>query len=479
MATLEQKLDHDRLFIAGRWAEPAGRGTIAVINPSSEEQIGHIPAGDAADVDAAVAAARSASETWAETGVAERARYLEAIADALEDTADELAVLIARELGMPLKLARIIQVDLPIRTFRGMAEALGRVRWSEEIGNSLVLREPVGVVAAITPWNYPLHQIANKVAAAIAAGAPVVLKPSSEVPLNAFALAEAIDRVGLPAGVVNVVTGPGSVVGEALAAHPDVDMVSFTGSTAAGRRVATLAAAAIRPVTLELGGKSANLILDDAELEPAVRDGVAKCMLNSGQTCSALSRMLVSERRLADAEAIAAEAAAALRLGDPLLPDTRLGPVVSARQREAIRAHICSGEADGARIVTGGSEPPAHLDRGFFVTPTVFSDVTPEMAIAQEEVFGPVLAMMPCRDEEDAVRIANDTPYGLSGGVWSSDPARAERVALRLRTGQVEINGGAFNPHAPFGGYKRSGFGREGIGPYAIEEFLVTKALQR
>jgi aldehyde dehydrogenase (NAD+) len=479
MPTLEQRLDHDTLFIAGRWTEPSGRATIAVVNPASEQEIGHIPSGDATDVDTAVAAARAAFATWGQSTVAERAGYLTAIADELDAVADDLAALIASDLGMPLKLARIIQVGLPIRTFRGMAAALDGVTWTEEIVNSLVLREPVGVVGAITPWNYPLHQIANKVAPAIAAGAPIVLKPSSEVPLNAFALAEVIERVQLPSGVFNLVTGPGSVVGEALASHADVDMISFTGSTEAGRRVGELAACAVKPVTLELGGKSANIILDDADLGRAVRDGVSKCMLNSGQTCSALSRMLVPEHRLAEAEAFAGEAAAAFRLGDPFAPDTRLGPVVSAAQRETVRAYIRSGEADGARLVTGGCEAPPELDRGYFVAPTVFSEVTPSMAVAREEIFGPVLVLMPYRDEEDAVRIANDTPYGLSGGVWSGDPARAERVARRLRTGQVEINGGAFNPYAPFGGYKRSGHGREGIGPYAIEEFLVTKALQR
>jgi aldehyde dehydrogenase (NAD+) len=339
-----------------------------------------------------------------------------------------------------------------------------------------VVREPIGVLGAITPWNYPLHQIAAKVAPAFAAGCTVVLKPSEVAPLNAFALAEIIEAAGLPAGVFNLVTGTGPVVGEAIAAHPGIDMISFTGSTRAGRRVSELAAATVKPVAMELGGKSPNVILDDADLEQAVTDGVAKCFLNSGQTCSALTRMLVPREKLGEAERLAAAAAEKFTPGDPFEPSTRLGPLVSASQRERVRDYIEKGEAEGAKLVTGGVEPPDGLDQGYFVRPTVFSEVTPEMTIAQEEIFGPVLTIQPYEDEEDAVRIANDSDYGLAGGVWSGDSDRAVAVARRIRTGQVEINGGAYNLLAPFGGFKQSGHGREN-GRFAIEEMLQTKSL--
>jgi len=351
------------------------------------------------------------------------------------------------------------------------------IAWEEEIGHSRVLREPVGVLGAITPWNYPLNQIAAKVAPALAAGCTVVLKPSEVVPLNAFILAETIEAAGLPAGVFNLVTGTGPVVGEAVAGHPGVDMVSFTGSTRAGRRVSELASATVKPVAMELGGKSPNVILDDADLARAVPDGVAKCFLNSGQTCSALTRMLVPRAKLAEAEELAAQAAESFTPGDPFEGSTRLGPLVSDVQRERVRGYIRKGEEEGAKLLTGGAEPPEGLERGYFVRPTVFSEVTPEMTIAQEEIFGPVLVIQPYEDDDDAVRIANATVYGLAGGVWSADTERAIAVAKRIRTGQIEINGAAFNPLAPFGGYKQSGHGREN-GRYAIEELLQVKSLQ-
>jgi len=378
---------------------------------------------------------------------------------------------------MPRKLTRMIQVGLGINHFAAMPGALEEVRWEEEVGNSRVLREAAGVVGAITPWNYPLNQIGAKVAPALAAGCTVVLKPSEVVPLNAFILAEVIKSVGLPPGVFNLVTGIGPVVGEAIAAHPGVDLVSFTGSTRAGRRVSELAAATVKPVAMELGGKSPNVLLDDADFARAVPDGVAKCFLNSGQTCSALTRMLVPRSRLAEVEELATAAAEGFTPGDPLDPATRLGPLVSAHQRERVRGYIAKGEAEGAKLLAGGAEPPEGLTRGYFVRPTVFSEVTPEMTIAREEIFGPVLVIQPFDDEDDAVRIANASEYGLAGGVWAGDEERAITVAKRLRTGQIEINGGAFNPAAPFGGYGQSGHGREN-GRFGLEEMLQVKSLQ-
>jgi acyl-CoA reductase-like NAD-dependent aldehyde dehydrogenase len=448
-----------------------------VVNSTTEDVMGTIPEGTPEDIDRAVRAAREAFAAWGRTGREERAGYLEAIAAGLTERGEEIATTVSQELGMPLKLSRQIQAGLPTMSFASMPALMEEVRWEEQIGNSLVVREPVGVLGAITPWNYPLHQIAAKVAPALAAGNTVVLKPSEVVPLNAFILAEIIQAVGLPAGVFNLVTGAGPVVGEALAAHPGVDMVSFTGSTRAGRRVSELASQTVKPVALELGGKSPNVILDDADLERAIPDGVAKCFLNSGQTCSALTRMLVPREKLEVAEQIAAAAAETFTPGDPFEPDTRLGPLVSESQRERVRGYIQKGEAEGAKLVTGGAEPPEGLDRGYFVRPTVFSEVDPSMTIAREEIFGPVLAIQPYEDEEDAVRIANESDYGLAGGVWSADEERAKGIARRIRTGQVEINGGAFNPLAPFGGYKQSGHGRE-LGRFAIEEMLQVKSMQ-
>jgi aldehyde dehydrogenase (NAD+) len=477
MATAADTLTRDKLFIDGGWVEPAGAGTIDVINPATEEVIGIIPEGTPEDADRAVRAARAAFASWSAVDPHERAGLCAAIGAKLTERADELAVLITGELGMPLEQARAIQAGLPALNFSSMTDIVDEVAWREEVGNSLVVREPVGVVAAITPWNYPLNQIALKVAPAMTAGCTVVLKPSEVAPLNAFVLAEACEAVGLPAGVFNLVTGYGPVVGEAIVSHPQTDMVSFTGSTRAGRRVSELAAARVKPVAVELGGKSPNVILDDADLERAVTDGVGKCFLNSGQTCSALTRMLVPRERLEAAEQIAAAAADAYTPGDPLAEGSAIGPLVSDVQLERVRGYIEKGEQEGAKLVTGGAQPPEGLEQGYFVRPTVFSEVTPDMTIAQEEIFGPVLAIMPYEDEEDAVRIANDSEYGLSGGVWSADEERAKNVAARIRTGQVAINGGTWNPMAPFGGFKQSGHGRE-AGRYGLEEYLVAKSLQ-
>jgi aldehyde dehydrogenase (NAD+) len=477
MATAAEVQVRDRIYIGGEWVEPSGSAPIEVINSTTEEVMGTIPACGAADADRAVAAARTAFPAWSATSREERAGYLNAIAAGLGERSEEIAATIAQELGMPLKLCQIVQVGLPTSQFAAAAKLIDEVAWEEEIGNSRIIREAMGVLGAITPWNYPLNQIVAKVAPALAAGCTVVLKPSEVTPLNAFQLAEVIDAAGLPAGVFNLVTGTGPDVGEAIAGHPGIDMVSFTGSTRAGRRVSELASATVKPVAMELGGKSPNLILDDADLARAVPDGVAKCFLNSGQTCSALTRMLVPRDKLAEAEQIAAATAEAFTPGDPFEASTRLGPLVSDLQRERVRGYIRKGEEEGAKLIAGGAEAPEGLEHGFFVRPTVFSEVTPEMTIAQEEIFGPVLAIQPYDGEDDGVRIANDSPYGLAGGVWSGDQDRAIAVAKRIRTGQIEINGGAYNPLAPFGGYGQSGHGREN-GRYGLEEMLQVKSLQ-
>ena len=389
----------------------------------------------------------------------------------------DIGNVVAQEVGMPINLSTMIQAGLPIMTFGSMGQLLDTFPFEEQVGNSLIVREPVGVVGAITPWNYPLHQIAAKVAPAMAAGCTVVLKPSEVAPLNAFILAEVIDEAGLPPGVFNLVTGTGPVVGEAIAAHPDVDMVSFTGSTRAGRRVSELAAKTVKRVALELGGKSPNVILEDADLGRAVADGVAKAFLNSGQTCSALTRMIVPRDKLPEVEQLAVQAAETYTPGDPFSGDTRLGPLVSATQRERVRGYIQKGIDEGAKLLTGGVDAPEGLDKGYFVRPTVFSEVDPDSTIAQEEIFGPVLSIIPFDNEAEAVEIANNTVYGLAGGVWSGDADRAKGVARQLRTGQVEVNGGSFNPMAPFGGYKQSGHGRE-LGKFGLEEYLEVKSLQ-
>jgi aldehyde dehydrogenase (NAD+) len=470
-------IERDKVYIDGAWVPSTGKGTIDVVNSTTEEVMGHIPAGTAEDVDKAVKAARKAFESWSSTSVEERAKYLTRITEGLQARMDEIATLVSQEVGMPKSLSLLVQAGLPLMDFQNTASLVSEVQFEEQVGNSLIVREPVGVVGAITPWNYPLHQVAAKVAPALAAGCTIVLKPSEVAPLNAFVLAEIIDDVGLPAGVFNLVTGTGDVVGEAMSAHPDIDMISFTGSTRAGKRISEVAAATVKRVTLELGGKSPNVILDDADLEQAVADGVAKAFLNSGQTCSALTRMIVPRSKLAEVEAIAKATAEAFTPGDPFGESTRLGPLVSEAQRERVRGYIKKGEKEGARLVTGGAEAPEGLEQGYFVRPTVFSDVTTDMTIAQEEIFGPVLSILPYDDDEEAVRIANDTIYGLAGGVWSGDVERAKAVARRIRTGQVEVNGGSFNPMAPFGGYKQSGKGRE-LGKFGIEEYLETKSLQ-
>ncbi len=468
---------HDKLFIDGRWVRPSTSDMIDVESASTEAVIGRIPAGSAQDVEQAVQAASRAFDGWAAAGPARRAACLDAIQAQLKARSAEVGEVIAHEVGMPLEQAVKIQAGSPRYTFASYAKMLPDFEWREQVGNSVVLREPVGVAACITPWNYPLHQIAAKVAPALAAGCTVVLKPSEVAPLNAFILAEIIESVGLPPGVFNLVTGDGPVVGEALARNPDVDMVSFTGSTRAGKRVAELAAATVKRVSLELGGKSAAILLKDADLAAAVKGTVASCFMNAGQTCSAHTRLLVHESQYDEVARMAAEEAAKYVLGDPFDKATTMGPLISATQRERVQAYIRKGLEEGAQLLLGGPDAPKGLKQGYYVQPTVFGRVAASSTIAQEEIFGPVLVILTYRSEDEAVDIANGTPFGLAGAVWSADQNAALRVAARLRTGQVDINGGEFNMLAPFGGYKQSGYGRE-LGRYGLEEFLEYKSVQ-
>jgi aldehyde dehydrogenase (NAD+) len=450
---------------------------IEVVNPATGAVIGTVAAGTPADVDAAVAAAVAAFPAWSATSVDERLKVVRRIAEGLVERTGEFAATMTAEMGTPLTFATKVQVPNPVGIANGIADVLEQGYFDgEEIGGSLVLREPIGVVAAITPWNFPLQQMVAKVVPALAAGNTVVLKPSELAPMTADLLASVVAAAGVPAGVFSLVHGTGAVVGEALVSHPDVDMVSFTGSTAAGRRVSALAAETVKRVALELGGKSACVVLDDADLGRAVKIAVANAFMNNGQACSAWTRLLVPADRHEEALALAAAAAAKYSPADPADPTTRIGPAVSAAQRDRVVGYIRRGIEEGATLAHGG--PDAPLGQGFYVAPTVFGDVTTDMTIAQEEIFGPVLSVMPYTDTDDAVRIANATIYGLAGAVFSADPDRALAVAKRLRTGQVDINGGAFNTSAPFGGYRQSGNGRE-FGRYGLDEFCEVKSIQR
>ncbi|MFE9332286.1 aldehyde dehydrogenase family protein [Streptomyces sp. NPDC006925] len=468
---------HDGMYIDGAWRPAAGTGTIEVTNPADGTLLATVPAGGPEDVAAAVRAARAALPGWAATPPAERAARLDALRRILTDRREEIARTVTAELGSPLTLSQKVHAAVPIAVCTGYAELAAAYSFEERLGNSLVLREPVGVVGAITPWNYPLHQIVAKAAPALAAGCTMVLKPAEDTPLVAQLFAEAVDEAGVPAGVFNLVTGLGPVAGQALAEHEDIDLLSFTGSTAVGRRIGAAAASGVKRVALELGGKSANVILPGADLAKAVKVGVANVMSNSGQTCSAWTRMLVDSERYEEAVRLAAEATAKYTTGDPLDEATRVGPLVNAAQRERVTGYIERGREEGARLVAGGAEPPEGAERGHYVRPTVFADVTPGMTIAQEEIFGPVLSLLKYEDTEDALRIANGTVYGLAGAVWSEDEEEAVAFARRMETGQVDINGGRFNPLAPFGGYKQSGVGRE-LGVHGLEEYLQTKSLQ-
>lgn len=466
--------NHTQLFIDGAMVSARGGNDMPVIDSFTEATFDSYRTASAADVDAAVAAARRAFDGWAATPPAERIAAVRRIAIALREQAEPLTTAISREVGMPRKLAARIQVGAPIAAWDMYADIAADFEWETRIGHSLIQQVPTGVVACITPWNYPLHQITGKVAPALLAGCTVVLKPSELAPSSAFLLADAIRHAGLPAGVFNLVHGTGPEVGEALVRHPDVDMVSFTGSTRAGRHIAAIAGADLKRVALELGGKSASLVLPDADLALAVKVTLGGCMLNSGQTCSATTRLLVPRESLEAAEAIALGLLAGYCMGDPADGATRLGPLISKLQQEKVRGLIDVALASGARRIGVAAELPAH---GFFVPATVLSDVTPEMEIAREEVFGPVLVLMAYDGVEEGIALANGTDYGLAGAVWGPATSQTLAVARRIRAGQVDINGAPFNPMAPFGGFKKSGIGREN-GRFGIEEFLEPVSFQ-
>jgi aldehyde dehydrogenase (NAD+) len=466
---------HNEIFINGKWVSSSGRDTIAVVNPATEESIAEVVRGTPEDVDLAARAAADAFPSWSQSSIEERADALRRLADLIETRADELTRLIISEVGQPIAFAADAQTAVAVQDLRNFAGSLGEVLWQEPVENFVVRREPAGVVGAIAAWNGPLRSICLKAGAAIAAGCTVVLKPSEVAPLSSYIFAELVAEAGIPEGVFNLVSGTGPEVGEAIASHPLVDMVSLTGSVRAGSRVMELASASIKRVALELGGKSANIILEDADLERAVTVGIDDAFRNSGQVCGGLSRMLVPRSRLAEAEELAVRKAESFVLGDPLDPATILGPVISKTQRDRIREYIRSGQADGVRMLIGGPEAPAGLDRGYYVTPTIFSGDN-NIRLAREEIFGPVLLMIPFDGEAGAIAIANDSVYGLAGAIWSGDPERARAVATRVRTGRIRINGTPINMKAPHGGFKLSGIGRE-MGRYGIEEFLEYKSV--
>ncbi len=468
--------NRQKFYINGKWVEPSTSATLEVINPATEEPIDTIALGGPADVDQAVAAAKAAFETFSQTSREERVALLEQIIATYSARMGEVAQVISQEMGAPLPLANAAQAPAGLGHFMTTLEVLKTFEFEEDIGTSHVVREPAGVCGFITPWNWPINQIACKVAPALAAGCTMVLKPSEVAPFNAILFAEILDEAGVPAGVFNLVNGDGPTVGVALSSHPDVDMMSFTGSTRAGIEVAKNAAPTVKRVAQELGGKSANIILDDADFQAAIsRDVFGMCM-NSGQSCNAPTRMLVPNARMEEAAAIAKAAAENVKVGAPDADGTTIGPVVSEVQFNKIQGLIEKGIEEGAKLETGGPGRPDGLNQGYYVRPTVFSHVTNDMTIAREEIFGPVLSLIGYEDDEDAVRIANDTVYGLSGYISSGDPERAKAIARRIRSGNVHLNGAPVDNKAPFGGYKQSGNGRE-WGAHGFEEFLEVKAI--
>ncbi len=469
-------MDRLQFYIDGAWVDPAEPSTLGVVNPATEETFARISLGSSTDVDRAVTAARRAFATFSTTSVEERLGYLRKIIEGFRARLPDLARTMTLEMGSPITFSTERQATVALFHFEEAARVLADYPFEERTPSGVVRREPIGVCGLITPWNWPLNQVASKVAPAIATGCTVVLKPSEIAPLSAMLLAEVIHDAGLPPGVFNLVNGHGPTVGEALASHPDIDMISITGSTTAGVRVAKLAADSVKRVAQELGGKSANIILRDADLPAAVKAGVHACYTNAGQNCQSPTRMLIPREHREAAFEAAREALQAIRLGDPLDPTTTMGPLVSQAQVEKVTGLIRSGVYEGATLVAGGPERPAGLDQGYYVQPTVFGDVTPDMRIAREEIFGPVLSIIGYDTEDEAVEIANDTPFGLAGFVQGKDLDKARRIANRIRAGRVYLNGAAFDRSLPFGGYKQSGNGRE-FGVFGFEEYLEVKAL--
>ncbi|MGB3336853.1 MAG: aldehyde dehydrogenase family protein [Devosia sp.] len=469
-------MDRLKFYIDGAWVDPAVPSTLGVINPATEESFARISLGSAADVDRAAKAARRAFATYSDTSVEQRLGWLRGIIDGFRARLPELARTMTLEMGSPITFATERQATVALFHFEEAVRVLTDFAFEERMGPGIVRHEPIGVCGLITPWNWPLNQVASKVAPAISTGCTVVLKPSEMAPLSAMILAEIIHESGIPPGVFNLVNGDGPTVGEALASHPEIDMVSFTGSTNAGIRVATLAAPTVKRVAQELGGKSANIILQDADIRASVVAGVHACYTNAGQNCQSPTRMLIHVSQREAAFDAARTAVASIRLGDPLLPETTLGPLVSQGQFDKVQKLIQAGIAEGATLVAGGPGRPAEMNRGYYVHPTVFGDVTPQMTISREEIFGPVLSILNYETEDEAIEIANDTPFGLAGFVQSSDPERALKVAKRIRAGRVYLNGAPFDRSLPFGGYKQSGNGRE-FGLYGFREYLEVKAV--
>lgn len=465
-----------KFYIAGQWVDPVEPRKAAVINPATEEPAAYISMGSQADVDRAVEAARSAFPSYAQTSTAEKVAFFERVLPILKRRHGEIASLISQEMGCPITFANEAQVTSCIAHTETVIDVLKSYAFEEQVGSTRIIKEPIGVVGLITPWNWPLNQVVCKVLYALAAGCTIVLKPSEIAPLDATIFAEILEEAGLPAGVFNLVNGDGPTVGEAISRHPDIDMVSFTGSTRAGVLVAKAAADSVKRVTQELGGKSANIVFDDADLDTAVRSCVRAISANSGQTCDAPTRLLIARHQYEKAVEIAADEARKHTVGDPADPKTMVGPVANRVQFEKIQRLISHGVAAGARVAAGGPGRPEGLERGFYIQPTIFADVSPDMAIAREEIFGPVLVLIPYDSEDEAVEIANDTEYGLAGYVSSGDLERARRVARRLRAGSIFVNSPDFDVRAPFGGYKRSGNGRE-VGAYGLTEYLEVKSV--
>ena len=467
----------DQLYIDGKWVQPIGTGSIDVINPATEEIIGKIPVGSKKDIDIAASAARIAFDSWSKSSIETRIDILNALSDALKERGEDIAQTITAEVGTPIGYSRVAMVGTPRVVSRSYAKILENFDWEEKVRNSIICKEPIGVCAFITPWNFPLHQIIGKVAPAIAAGCTMILKPSKEAPLSAFILADILHEIGLPSGVFNLVSGHGSEIGNYMSSHPEVDMVSFTGSTGAGISVSEAAATTVKRVTLELGGKSANVALEDADPTLVAKKAIGACHQNSGQTCSALTRLIIPESMSDEVYEIIADKNNSYTVGDPLEESTRCGPMVSLRQQKSVSKYIESGINEGATLISGGLGMPEGISKGYYVKPTIFANVSPDMKIWKEEIFGPVLVITTYKSEEEALILANDSIYGLSGGVWSKDEERAIKFAKDMRTGQVSVNGGAFNVSAPFGGYKLSGNGRE-LGAHGLNEFLEIKSIQ-